>query len=511
MKNVIVVDRMHWSIETFLQKNYRIVVLIVETEEIASKFRQKYDTDKVVCIFSREGITKIEAVEYLNFDIIDNFRDTQRKVDFSYHRETLDNMLLSNKYFNVLSWWNHIFDIYPISFVFVNGIEHILLCEICLDVAKNRKIPAFITPYRLLYSPSLFYFNERRYIPFVSGHLSDDELEQNFFFEFDLSWIPPHYLTGSRLQKFITTMLLKLGGGLLVMFVGYLIKLISLKKTNAFWKNFYYFVRLKKLKAYYKKISHKPDYNQQFVFYAVHFEPEGNTNVCVPLQNQLTCIQMLSCALPKGVKLYVKEHPLQFMLNKPRMFYYLPNFTYFKDISFYTDLQKLPNVEFIDIDTSSKELIDNALAVATINGTVHFESTFNNKPCIVFGGYNIMLKGAKNLIYVEDFEGLKRDLQRLVTEPQSFDNSAQLQNLREFVKTHATFHTSPTKAKDIIDSIENFLQQEEKPESQNQPNNVKESTDSEQSKSNDYVRARLQGGGEAGFIPAQMIPLKGIE
>ena len=498
---------------------FKVVVSIVDSDSQARELREKYkDNTNILYILSMQEIEYISGVEYLSLDILERFRDAQRKCEFVYHRWLKSGMLASNKYFNILGYFLHIFQSQNIDLVVVDGLEHGHGYDVPLYIAKEYNIPAFTISNRLFFSFSLLYFNQMSYIPLSSGHLSDEELDANFFYKLPLStFVLRNQSFYARIKRKVRMFLYNIGGQILVDFV-FCLKQRSFnlrQHVGNFPFNFWYKLSMltysKRMKAFYKKISHKPDYNQQFIFYAVHFEPEANTNVCVPLQNQLTCIQMISRALPKGVKLYVKEHPVQFDLNRAETSYYLYNFTYFKDISFYTELQKLPNVEFIDIDTSSKELIDNALAVATINGTVHFESTFNNRPCIVFGGYNIMLKGAKNLIYVEDFEGLKRDLQRLVTEPQSFDNSAQLQNLREFVKTHATFHTSPTKAKDIIDSIENFLQQEEKPESQNQPNNVKESTDSEQSKSNDYVRARLQGGGEAGFIPAQTIPLKGIE
>ncbi|MGI0440278.1 hypothetical protein ACRE1S_07130 [Helicobacter himalayensis] len=457
MKNVVVVNRQCQNIDSFFEKGYRIIVLVVESQQDIETFRAKYDETKILHIIWRFGFEKLEGITHLDFEIIDEFRDAQRKIDFSYHRETLDNMILSNHYFNALFWWNHIFDMHKIDFVFVNGVEHKQLCELCMEVAQRRDIPVFTSPPRLFFSPSLFCFNTNTYLRFVRGHISDEELEQNFYFKFDLEWIPPFYLAHSKVTNAFIKLLFKLGGPLLVDFASYVFKRIRFKKGGRFWAHFYYFLRLKKMKCYYKKISHKPNLKQKYIFYAIHFEPEGNTNVCVPLQNQLTIIQMLSKALPKGCKLIIKEHPLQFMLNQPRMFYYLYGFTYFKDISFYKELQKLPNVEFASLETPSKELINNALAVATINGTVHFESTFANRPCIVFGGQNIMLQGAKNIIYVKNFKKLKEDLARLDSNPHEFDNSAQIDDLREFIKQRAIWDKSPHKICNIIESIEHYI------------------------------------------------------
>lgn len=214
-------------------------------------------------------------------------------------------------------------------------------------------------------------------------------------------------------------MLLKIGGQVLVDFIICLLKRDFTIKQHpgyfpvSFWHRLLCLLYTKKLKKYYKKISQSPNYNEPFIFYAMHFEPEGGTSVCVPLQNQLTIIQMLHNALPSGWKLYIKEHPHQFMLNNPEMVYFLYNLKWWKSLAFYEEIHKLQHTKLIDFDTPSKELIQYAKALATINGTIHIESTFHNKPCIVFGGKNLILHKAKNIICVENFTHLKGQLELL--------------------------------------------------------------------------------------------------
>ena len=68
-----------------------------------------------------------------------------------------------------------------------------------------------------------------------------------------------------------------------------------------------------------------------------------------------------------------------------------------------------------------------------------------------------MLQGAKNIIYVKNFKKLKEDIARLNSDPHEFDNSAQIDDLRKFIKQHAIWDESPHKIYNIIESIEYYI------------------------------------------------------
>lgn len=463
MKNIILVDRSCELIDEFIARGCRIVVLVVETHEQAQAYRAAYTQEQIEIITHRFAVESVVALEYLDYELIESFRDTQRKIEFTYHRDFRDTMLVTNKYFNALCWWNHIFDTHSIDFVFNNAIEHILLCELCLPIAQKRGIPAFCAPTRLLFAPNILDYATKSYIPLCGDTLNDEQLAENFYFHFDFGWIPPFYQKHSKVGNAMMRLLLRLGGSLLVDFLVWVRNVLVGKEGSRFKENLLSYVQLLRMKHHYKKISTQPKEGEKFIFYAIQFEPEGNTSVCVPLQNQLSVIQMLSRALPEGYKLYVKEHPMQFSLNKPRMYYYLYNFGYFKNRSFYKELEKLPNVRFIDLDVSSKELNQKALAVATINGTVHLEATFfGGKPCIVFGGHNMLLKNAKNIVYVESFEDLYNGVRKLLENPQSFVLSeAEIHQYKAYIKARSIYHQSPTKARDMLDSVLAYLAERE--------------------------------------------------
>ena len=472
MNNIILIDRDLKYIETFLQRSYHIVVLIVDSKKTLEECKEKYGNNpNITHIIPMQDIDHINGTEWISYQLLNDFKEAQYKIEFVAHRWLDDGMLSTNKFINALSWWNHIFDTYSIEFVLISGLEHGCTYDIPLYIAKHRNIPAFLTPPPIFYGTSLLFYNTNTYIALVGGHLSQTQLKENLFYSFD----PDNVIITTnptslykKIKKYIGIYVQKIGGQLGIDFVIALLKRDFTIKQHvgyypfSFWAKLQSYLYTKKQRRYYNSIAKTPNYDEKFIFYAMHFEPEGGTSVCVPLQNQLTIIQMLSRALPKGYKLYVKEHPHQFMLNNPEMSYFLYNIKWFKSIEFYKEVQKLENVEFITFDTPSKELIQKSIATDTINGTIFLESTFLNKPCIVFGDYNLLLRTAKNAIYVNSFKSLKEGITNLINNPQDFDNSDELESYKAFLSKHTIHYQSPDRAKIFLDSIEAFLQQNHK-------------------------------------------------
>lgn len=467
MNNIVLIDRGLEYVDTFLNRSYNIIVLVVDSDVIAQKTKLKYKNCKQIThIISIQDIDSLDGTPYLTYDLLNKFRDAQCKIEFVAHRWLDDGMLSSNKFINALSWWNHIFDTFSLDFVFTSGLEHGCTYDIPIYIAHHRNIPAFLTPPTLAFHQSILHYGKNIYLPLLTGHLSESELADSLFYPFNpqlLADSKTQISLWSKLKAFIYKFLFKIGGQLLIDFI------ICLKHRNftisqhmgnfpvSFWHRLSCFISLKKQFSYYNHIACMPNYDDKFIFYAIHFEPEGGTSVCVPLQNQLTILQMLHNALPRGYKLYVKEHPHQFMLNNPEMGYFLYNIQWFKSISFYKELQKLANIKFINFNTPSHELIKNAQALATINGTIHLEATFHNKPCIVFAGKTILLQHAKNIIYVDSFKSLLDGLKKLVKNPAIFDNTSFIEEYKAFLASHATHYQSADKAQNFISSIEAYL------------------------------------------------------
>lgn len=136
----------------------------------------------------------------------------------------------------------------------------------------------------------------------------------------------------------------------------------------------------------YRDLYQKPDYSKKFVYYPLHFEPEASTLVCAnKFEKQIVFIDGLAKSLPADTLLYVKEH-----------YVFLGN----RNPSFYESMKNYPNVVLIDPFESSRTLIENSVAVATLTGTAGYEAMLLRKP-VILGG-RIFFENAPGIIHVDD-------------------------------------------------------------------------------------------------------------
>lgn len=149
--------------------------------------------------------------------------------------------------------------------------------------------------------------------------------------------------------------------------------------------------RTNELKFYFnyqisKKYYKKADYSKKYVYFPLHYQPEASTCVCAEkYENQLFYIDSWAKSLPADTLLYVKEH-----------YVLLGN----RNLQFYKELKKYPNVVLIDPWESTKKLIENSVAVTTLTGSAGFEAMLLRKP--VFLGGNSVYENAPGVIKVKD-------------------------------------------------------------------------------------------------------------
>ena len=146
-----------------------------------------------------------------------------------------------------------------------------------------------------------------------------------------------------------------------------------------------------RLKRYYKKLMQEADFDCPYIYVALHYQPERSTSPEGGVfANQLLMIDLLSTCAPEGWSIYVKENPLQFQAVTATG-------ECSRTIDFYDDLVSLPNVKIVPISTSSFELIDNSMAVATVTGTSGWEAVLRGKPVLTFG--HVWYKGCEGVFY----------------------------------------------------------------------------------------------------------------
>ena len=154
-------------------------------------------------------------------------------------------------------------------------------------------------------------------------------------------------------------------------------------KNNIFsfiYIHFYHLFHTYSLKKKYLQLCKKIDYSTDYVFFAMHNQPEKTTSPeGQEFDNQINAIKLLRKIINKNIKIYVKEHPKQ-----------LSPFTgdvrqiNSRSIDDYLMIDNLENCELLDISIDTSEIIKSAKINFTISGTLAWQSLLNNVPTMTF-------------------------------------------------------------------------------------------------------------------------------
>lgn len=163
------------------------------------------------------------------------------------------------------------------------------------------------------------------------------------------------------------------------------------------YTQFFYARKPKRIYKKLPKISAPP--KEPFIYFPLHYQPEASTSPMGGVYvDQCLTIMTVSRSLPEGMVVVVKEHPAQ------RFWQRYPEF--------YQTLQKEKNIVFAEQTTDSNELTRKSFAVATITGTVAWESVFLKKPVWLFGVmFCEKVKGVLKINSQEDIRTAIRQIQ----------------------------------------------------------------------------------------------------
>lgn len=141
----------------------------------------------------------------------------------------------------------------------------------------------------------------------------------------------------------------------------------------------------------YETLSEELLKNEKYIIFFMHYQPERTSHPeGFGFAQQMIIIHTLRLSAPKNVTIVVKEHPSVFT-NKCDLFHRHP--------SFYRDIESLQGVKLLKLETDNFDIIDNALAVATITGTVGREALIRGVPTVYFG-----INDFTNVLGVESFK-----------------------------------------------------------------------------------------------------------
>lgn len=133
------------------------------------------------------------------------------------------------------------------------------------------------------------------------------------------------------------------------------------------------------IKKEYERVQQKPDLSKKFIYFPLHYQPERNSSPQGGVYvDQILMAETLSASLPDGWYIYIKEHPVQWLVRGLSYFSY-------RFRGYYEDLAKLKNIKLVPMKTDTYELMKYAQAVATITGTAGWEALVRKKPVLAFG------------------------------------------------------------------------------------------------------------------------------
>lgn len=389
MKNVLLVEYNRHTVPAILNEtDWNISVLIVPRKQNKILYE---DEARIGKIYTQEDFFLNEDYSFFEYKDLDFLWKAQLKVENFHRRFNNDYQDAKYSYYRGLSLVKKIYSENKIDIVIVSGYNEGRAADrLITEFAVYKNIPSYnIEP--MLFQKDLVFDNINNKI-LCNRNVGKIDITESLFYKTDFpvdeetfrimhpNIDPNGYI--NKIRKFIY----KIGGQILVdtfacIYEG------SLRTDFA---GYNYFNRLKNIyeakiiERYIKKKSKEPMYDEKFVFFSLHFEPESVITGRSIMDSQLFALKLLAKTIPKDWKIYVKEHPHQYLINKQRLYNF--HVAAFKTKRFFKEIINEENVVLIDYKTPSKILIDNSIAVASMSGTVTMEAIEADKPVLVFAG-----------------------------------------------------------------------------------------------------------------------------
>lgn len=322
MKNVILIDRGIELVDDILNEtDYVIEIIIVSTEVERNLLLQK-KSNRINKIYTVREVQEIDILEDFDYKLILDYRETQLKVENGLNRFTQDYQIRKKIYYMALVFWSNIFKKNKIDAVIIKGVN-LGQCYDCIphDMGIKNNIPTYIFEATLNNTQGLYdnLNNEFVRLEVRKNIISMDDckfynrnIDKNFKENVNRETI---------FTKYIKKILYCIGGALMLEFINCLKRQSFNKVIGDSAINVSYFHKLsshinsKIIKRYMDNISVEYSRKENYIFYALHFEPEASIQCRHVLENQLIVVKMIAESLPIGWKLYVKEHPYQYEIN----------------------------------------------------------------------------------------------------------------------------------------------------------------------------------------------------
>lgn len=154
-------------------------------------------------------------------------------------------------------------------------------------------------------------------------------------------------------------------------------------------------VKNKRLRKFYDPYCVQPNYEKKYLYFAAPYQPEAVTATNAGVyEDVFLVLDILSTVIPEDWAIYYKEHPSTFVDSFKGALR--------RDKYFYDKIRLYNNVVMIPSKTDTFNLIDHSHAVATMAGTVAWESALRGKPSLSFG--SAWYQGCKSIFTIKTLQ-----------------------------------------------------------------------------------------------------------
>jgi hypothetical protein len=284
--------------------------------------------------------------------------------------------------YDTYNFWIKFFQKNKIDLVY-GEIEHCSADSIIYKAAKKADVPKILIPYPAGLSDvnqqKYFMLNLKNNMPEITTSLKNVESDTSILFG---DWGIDELIQKAQSKNIFNKIYFYLNPHI------WFNTKFFIQKTSIVLSKHKHIKQIQLIKKHYQNISNLPNFNEKYIIYYLHFEPEAAISpIAGKYSNQLLNIRILASSLPSGWKLYVKEHPTQFKIDLYKKLGYQrqgKDFPKYRGKKFYDYINALDNVKLISLNTNPKELVQNAQIIASISGSVIVEASNFNKPCIMF-------------------------------------------------------------------------------------------------------------------------------
>lgn len=416
MKKAIISSKLTYNntniVEQFLKSTDEFEVALAIVNNDSERDRLKPNNRVIKVVSSRSGeMFNLDSLEGLDYAWLEEDEGAESDFCDGFARFAPDYQLLKYRYIAAVNFWEHFFKDNKIDLVIVEaftegGPEDSLL----LFIAKKYGVACYSIDNVLTRRGAIYCYNDQRYVALNHHEVEYDVDSHRYYNTSFISESKDKNLIRKRIKDGIYTTTGAIGARFLDDLFrrhSFIHKIKNIDGSESTFFEYYSNYRIaKKVKRYLKQLSTDVSLDENYIIYYLHYEPEAVMQVRCTLKSQLAAIKMLSEALPKGWKLYVKEHPHQFRLNREDHWFYLRTINNYKNPRFYDFISKLENTYIVNPDFPSKELTAHARCVSTFLGTVAVEAASDNKPVLLFGSERTILRECKDYICIRKFEEL---------------------------------------------------------------------------------------------------------